>query len=107
MYDCGVLFFAAFSFLAMQRTGADLAPERRALRCRLNRSLCLVRALRPCKKDNPDARHIARVGDVTIDKWRTGGALDSIGLRQSRPGGVLRTVQHFNCIFGTVLKCIP
>ena len=32
-------------------------------------------------------------------KWQLGGVLDSIGLRQSRPGGVLRIVLYLNnCI---------
>jgi len=44
-------------------------------RCRHNSS-CVSDKFRPCKKDNPVTCHIATVGDVTIGKWRTGGALD-------------------------------
>ena len=69
-----------------------LAMKRRGdVRCRHN-SCYVSDKFRPCKKDNPVTCHIATVGDVTIGKWRTGGALDQIGLRQSHPGGVLRTV---------------
>ena len=93
MYDCGMLFFAAFSFLAMQRTGANLVPERCALRCRLNSSLCLVRQLRPCKKDNPDAKTYSN--GCGCDNWQVANR-GSIGSDWPSPVSSRGSVE--NCV---------
>jgi hypothetical protein len=36
-----------------------------------------------------------------LPELRSGGALDSTGLRKSRPGGVLRTVLYLIIVFGS------